>query len=282
MRTIRKAGPALSGRLRCITDCVRAVAARYAFPPRMADIGCDHGLVPAELILTGDVESAIASDKKRGPLEAARENAERFGIPDRMQFICADGFSGIGRDAAEICVIAGMGGELIRDILMGADLLSAGVQFLVLSPHTKAAELRRYLRENAFTLLSETMAEEEGKFYPVLTLSVPAMGRREVTNGDIKADCYQLCTDAICDAAGYGEAGALRVAYTYGPVLLARRDAVLRKYLLKQRTRLETLLETLTDHKTDAQHLQMQCRDTGAALAVYREDGPERRYHAVQ
>lgn len=274
--------PALSGRLRCITDCVRAVAARYAFPPRMADIGCDHGLVPADLILTGDVESALASDVKTGPLEAARENAERFGIQDRMRFVCADGFSGIGRDAAEICVIAGMGGELIRDILTKADLRSAGVRFLVLSPHTKAFELRRYLRENGFTLLSETMAEEEGKFYPVMTLSVPAMERREGKNGDTKVDCYQMCTDAVCEAAGYGPADALRVAYAYGPVLLARRDAVLRRYLLKQRARLEALTETVAEHKPELRSLRRQCRDAGAALAVYREDGPERRHHAVQ
>ncbi|MBR0172364.1 MAG: SAM-dependent methyltransferase [Lachnospiraceae bacterium] len=274
--------PALSTRLRCITDCVRAVAARYASPPRLADIGCDHGLVPAELILTGDIGSAVASDVKRGPLKAARENAERFGIQDRMRFVCADGMDGVGQDAAEICVIAGMGGELIRDIVRKADFRAAGMEYLVLSPHTKAAELRRYLREAAFVLLSETMAEEEGRFYPVLTLSVPAPERPKDGSGDIRGDCYRMCTDAVCDAAGYRPADALRVAYAYGPVLLARRDAVLKRYLLKQRTRFQTLLEAAAGRGADAHRLRMQGRDADAALAVYREVVPERREHALQ
>lgn len=264
--------PVLSKRLRCITDCVRAVTARYASPPRLADIGCDHGLVPAELIITGDIEHAVASDVKEGPLKAARANAERFGIADRMLFICADGLDGIGADAAEICVITGMGGELIREIIETADLRTAGIQYLVLSPHTKAAALRRYLREAGFTLLSETMAEEEGKCYPILTLSVPPAGRGGKAPEAAGSDCYEICVDTVTKAAGIEAAGALRIAYAYGPVLLARQDAALKRLLVKQRERLSKLLDEIAEHDTAVRTLRQQYRDADHALAVYRAD----------
>ena len=277
-----KTRPSLSNRLRCIADCVRAVAARYALPPRMADIGCDHGLVPADLIITGDIDHAVASDIREGPLQAARGNAERFGVSERMLFVCADGLGGIGQNAAEICVITGMGGELIREILATADLRSAGIQYLVLSPHTKAAELRRYLRDAGFTLLSEIMAEEDDKTYPILTLSVLRTENREDAAKEKKNDCYQICIDAIAKAAGYDRPDALRVAYAYGPVLLARRDAALKRFLLKQRERLANLLDEMKDHDADVRSLERSLRDACAALAVYREDASERRHHAVQ
>ena len=70
----------LSGRLSLIADCVRLCAEGYQTPPRMADIGCDHALVPVSLLVTESVSFACACDIKEGPLQAAKENAKRFGL----------------------------------------------------------------------------------------------------------------------------------------------------------------------------------------------------------
>ena len=93
---------ALSPRLRMAASLV---------PPgaRLADIGTDHGYLPAALILEGAIPSAIASDLRPGPLARARETAVRYGLEDRLSLRLCDGLSGIGPEEADALVIAGMG-----------------------------------------------------------------------------------------------------------------------------------------------------------------------------
>ena len=133
----------------------------------LADVGTDHGHLPVWLRLHGRVRSAIASDLRKGPLERAKETGRAYGA-DGIDYRLGDGLSGIGADEAETIVIAGMGGENIASILAEAPWTADGRHTLLLAPHTRAEELRRFLMAHGYAIRREALVYDRGTIYPVL------------------------------------------------------------------------------------------------------------------
>ena len=135
---------------------------------KLADIGTDHALLPISLVKKGKVPSAIASDINPLPLEKARENIAREGLSDKIETRLTDGARGL-ENCAEEFVIAGMGGELIADIISSSEFLMNNSIHLVLQPMTKIPVLRRWLWDNGFCVEREVYLEDMGHFYTVLS-----------------------------------------------------------------------------------------------------------------
>ena len=151
----------LDGRLSSVGKFVRQGAV-------FADIGTDHGYLPLALLRNGIIERAILSDINEGPLSSAMENARSAGLSDRCSFHLGDGakeLSGLGiTDVA----IAGMGGELIVDIIKNAPHLHTKGIRLILQPMSHQADLRRYLAENGFSIIFEDYSYSQKKYYVTL------------------------------------------------------------------------------------------------------------------
>lgn len=152
----------LQPRLRAIADLVPAGS-------RLADVGTDHGYIPAVLLLEGCVERAIASDIGAEPLEHARRTARQYGLTERMELRLCDGLRGISPEEADCVVIAGMGGDSISAILEAAPWTKNGCT-LLLQPMSKAEVLRRWLSENDYCVAAEQLAADKGVIYPILTV----------------------------------------------------------------------------------------------------------------
>ena len=131
----------LSARLLC---CASYVKGDYA-----CDIGTDHALLPAYLIRSGRCDRVLATDIKQGPLSAAAQTLKRYQVSDVIARCCSDGLKAVPDKGITDVIIAGMGGETIRDILAApcAVWLRRGTN-LVLQPMTKAEVLRTWLAEN--------------------------------------------------------------------------------------------------------------------------------------
>lgn len=152
----------LGPRLRAIADLA---------PPDcrcLADIGTDHGYLPAALLLAGRVRRAVAVDIGAGPLDRARRTAERFGLEDAMDFRLGDGLAVLEPGEADVIVIAGMGADSIADILSAAPWSREGA-VLLLQPMSRAEVLRRWLPEHGYAVEAERLAEDKGVIYPILT-----------------------------------------------------------------------------------------------------------------
>ena len=146
-------------------------------PPRLAacaglvsrggvllDIGTDHALLPCFLAEANRVRLAYACDVAPGPLSAAKADIARFGLSGRVIPLLSDGFKDIPADilpAVTDVVIAGMGGELIAEILSPAPR-SEAVNF-ILQPNSRASHLRRFLHDRGFQVASER-AVIDGRF----------------------------------------------------------------------------------------------------------------------
>lgn len=130
---------------------------------RVADIGCDHGYLGIHLLQTGIASSMIEADINRGPLDAARQNAAKFGVKEKMTFHLSDGLQRIPRDF-DCMVCAGMGADTIISIIRHAsDWLKDPRYRLILQCQSKRPELRQWLYDEGFRINRETLAKD-GKF----------------------------------------------------------------------------------------------------------------------
>ena len=151
----------LQPRLRLLADLVPQGA-------RLADIGTDHGYLPVYLLQRGRIASAIAADIGRAPLDHARRTAEQYGVECGLRFLCCDGLCGISPEDADTVVIAGMGGELIADILSRWDYTENPTVTYLLQPMTRPVHLRQWLYAHRFTLQEERCCRANGKLYSVM------------------------------------------------------------------------------------------------------------------
>ena len=142
----------------------------------MADIGCDHGYVAISALRSGRAKRAIAADVAKGPLDIARRNCEAEQVGDRVSTVLSDGFSNIP-DSADIncAVIAGMGGLLMEHLLREGRLKRfPQLRQLVLSPQSDLDAVRRLLiDELSYTISTEYMVLDEGKYYYIMDVSIP-------------------------------------------------------------------------------------------------------------
>ncbi len=189
-----------------MSERLLSVAALVTPGNRTADIGTDHGYVPVYLVENGIVTSAIAMDVRKGPLARAQETVTGAGLSDRIELRLSDGFEKLKPGEADTAVIAGMGGMLICHILTAHPETTASLKELVLEPQSEVDKVRRLLSEIGFTITDERMIFEEGKYYPI-----------------IKAEKRPSSPAALGEMEEY-----------FGPVLLQRRDPILRKYLAWQ------------------------------------------------
>ena len=148
----------LDGRLNSVGKFVRQGA-------EFADIGTDHAYLPIYLLKCGRISSAVASDINEGPLASARANAEEMGVSEKIRFVLTDGARGLEDMGITDVAIAGMGGELIADIIENSPFLRDEKIRLILQPMSKQGHLRRYLSERGFDIVAEDYSSSAGKFY---------------------------------------------------------------------------------------------------------------------
>ena len=101
-------------------------------------------------------------------LEKARQELTRRGLLAQSECRLTNGLCGIAPVGVDVVVIAGMGGELIADILSRWDYTENPAITYLLQPMTRPVHLRRWLYTHRFTLREERCCRANGKLYTVL------------------------------------------------------------------------------------------------------------------
>ena len=135
---------------------------------RFADVGTDHAYLPIDLMSDGRIESAVASDINKGPLERARENIEKYGFSESIDTVLCDGLCGVEAYAPDDVAIFGMGGELIVKIIDEAAWLKDGKRRIILQPMTHTEKVREYLAQNGFSIIGESLSSDRGRIYQTI------------------------------------------------------------------------------------------------------------------
>lgn len=132
---------------------------------RLADIGTDHAYLPCYLAEKNIISEAVAADIAEGPLKNAKKTVRKFGLSDKIDCRLSDGLSNLKPQECEEIVIAGMGGNLIADILANTPWIKNSDIHLILQPMTHSEDVRFFLCRNGFTIDTETAIEDKEKVY---------------------------------------------------------------------------------------------------------------------
>lgn len=150
-----------------MNDRLKTLASLIPSGIGFADIGTDHGYIPAYMASHGYKGNIIASDINNAPLNAARRTAAASGVADKIQFCLSDGLTQCDPAAIDTVLIAGMGGDLICRILDEAEWTMDSRYLLILQPMTKAEVLRYWLSNNEYEIISEHLVRD-GNIYQIL------------------------------------------------------------------------------------------------------------------
>jgi tRNA (adenine22-N1)-methyltransferase len=158
-----------------------------------ADIGTDHGYVAEMLLKDNLCEKIIATDLNEGPLNRALKHLTYEGLQDRCDFRLGNGLTVLNEGEADVIIIAGMGGELIADIIEMSKNIALKASQLILQPMTTADRLRRYLYGNGFKIIDENIVKEFYHYYFVI--KVIPMQDNMVLNDEIYYEISKILLD---------------------------------------------------------------------------------------
>lgn len=183
---------------------------------KVADIGTDHGYLPIYLVENKIAETVIASDVKTGPLQKAADNINLYGLSDEIDLRLSDGLKMYEAGEVDSIVMAGMGGNLIIDIISDSMDVCNEAKELILQPQSDVARVRHFLQDNGYFIISESMVCEEGKFYPMMK----AVHREQQWDKEID--------------------------FIYGKILLREQNPVLHEFLIMEKDYLVDLYRELS------------------------------------
>lgn len=204
----------LSIRLQAIADEVKNCKS-------VADIGTDHGYIPIYLVKNGICEKAIASDINKGPTERARTNVRFEGLSSKINCLTGPGLAPIKNNEVEAIVIAGMGGNLTRDILLADINKVKNYKLMVLQPAQNPEVLREFLYNNKYEILNEELIKEDGKFYELFTVKY-----------NEEAEILKFEDD---------------IFYEVSPMLLKKEHALIKEYIESKISHNEKILSFIKD-----------------------------------
>lgn len=132
---------------------------------KLCDIGTDHAYLPVYLTERGICSGALAADLRKGPLENAEKTVKEHGLEDKIILRLSDGLDNILPEEADDIVLAGMGGDLICDILGRALWIKDKDKRIIAQPQTHSEKVRAFFINNGFEIVGESAAEEDGRIY---------------------------------------------------------------------------------------------------------------------
>ncbi|MBZ9636078.1 tRNA (adenine(22)-N(1))-methyltransferase [Clostridium sp. FP1] len=193
------------------------------------DVGTDHGYVPIYLVKNGVIKSAIASDINKGPVEKAKNNITLNNLSAQISCRLGSGLSTVNNGEAQIAIIAGMGGNLIRDILE-ADLdLVKQFKYMILQPVQNAEVLREYLYIAGYNILDEEICNDDGKFYEIIK---------------VKYDTKPIILDSIY--------------YEISKILLDKKNTVMQSFIEYKMQKYSKVYDSLNDDTILSKNRKME------------------------
>ena len=128
-----------------------------------ADVGCDHGYQANAMLESGKCKFAYITDISAECLAKAEELLSKNFI-GKFKSIVTDGLKNVPK--VDQALIAGMGGEIICDVLKNADFLP---NRLVLQPMKNSEKVRETVINLGYKVLRDYTFKDE-KYYDVIVL----------------------------------------------------------------------------------------------------------------
>lgn len=147
----------------------------------VADIGADHGLLAVALLLQEKIKYIYITDYNKLPLEVAKNNLIKYGINQKFSLICEWGLKFLQEQIINTCIIAGMGANLIVDILSDD---SNNIERYIIQANNNVNKIRSWVKNNNYFIEAETIVYENNIYYEVIVIN-KKNGFNVISNSDI-------------------------------------------------------------------------------------------------
>ena len=144
----------------------------------MWDIGCDHGHLGLSLVSKASLRELHLVDPSHKVITDLKKIIDSYITKETFSINIHEKK---GQDVRlnpqpKTIYIAGMGGEEIKEIIQALSTQLTSQDLVVISPHRKILELRKYLRYSDFRLIEEEVLLENGQYYQILALTYGGEG----------------------------------------------------------------------------------------------------------
>jgi len=155
----------LSNRLKTVSDVIKSLGNQKT----MADIGSDHGLLPAYVIKNGICEEVFASDVAKGPYDALLHTIAKYDLGDRVIPCFGNGLEPLLKydKHYDIICICGMGAKVMVDILKST-IHQISFGYLILQSNIDENDVREYLFSNGFCIVEEKIVHDASRYYEII------------------------------------------------------------------------------------------------------------------
>ncbi len=227
---------------------------------RVVDVGTDHGFVPIYLMEKHKAAHVIAMDVNEGPLQRATDHVREYGFENDIELRLSDGLLELKDNEADTMVCAGMGGLLMLRILDEGRPVRKGITTMILQPQSDLYSFRKYLREQGFFIADEREIFEEGKYYTAMKVVVSCDN-----------DPYIQVCEKFGEKNGTDADRMINMCHRFGPVLILKRDVVLKEYLQRELELCERILLKLSEnaHTERMRDIMNKKNDISFLLSLY-------------
>ena len=208
------------------------------------DVGTDHGYIPIKLIKDNMASKVIASDINKDPLEKARINASLDGVIEKVDLRLGGGLKPLKSKEVQGIIIAGMGGNLIRDILEDDLDKVKDVNYLILQPAQNPEVLREYLYTHEYEIIDEDICFDEGKYYELFKVKYEKNNITKLEN----------------------------IFYEISPVMLKKRTETLKRYIEDKVEKNKKILNFINDETEHAKERKNQLMEKNEILEKILKD----------
>ncbi|MEG0663532.1 MAG: class I SAM-dependent methyltransferase [Clostridia bacterium] len=134
----------------------------------IADIGTDHGYLPIYALQNKKASFAFCCDVNPMPLQNAVNLINQFSMQKQTKAVISNGLENLKENCCDDIIIAGMGFDLIINILSSCKWIKNKDINLILQPMTGHENVRKYLFENNYKISDETAVFDENKIYTII------------------------------------------------------------------------------------------------------------------
>ena len=145
---------------------------------KVADIGCDHGLVSVYLAMNKQNISIIASDINQNALDNAIKNINKYHLEDKIKVCLSNGLDNIN-DEIDTIIISGMGGHTIIDILTNNQEKLNTVNNIIIQSNNDIEYVRRKIVKLGYYISKEELILDKNIYYTVILFT---KGKKKYTN----------------------------------------------------------------------------------------------------
>ena len=216
-----------------MSDRLKRLASLVQKGETVADIGTDHGYLPLFLCQKGTSPRAVLIDVNAGPLAKAKENSREEALGNRLDFRLGDGLEPLKKGEVDCCILAGMGGLLIAELLDWDLPKTITFRKYILQPRNHVGKLIYWLTGNGFRIEKETLVKEGPRFCEILVCRPPA-----------KVPVRQIRASLLPDLKLEDP------AFEYPDLLVEKPCELTRAYLAARLSEEEAVINRIRDNRT--------------------------------